>query len=148
MILPYFDYRDVIYSTASQEMLDKLQRLQNRCLKICLNVNNRFNTDVLDAMSKCPKLPERRRVHVNNFMYGRMSKEQLLDTRDIRTRAHDAPLFKIKVPKNETYKRSVEYAGSQQWNSLAADVRNIRDASSFKRFQKCELQRSILPLEA
>ena len=30
MILPYFDYGDVIYGSASQESLDKLQRLQNR----------------------------------------------------------------------------------------------------------------------
>ena len=35
MILPYCDYGDVIYNSASQEGLDKLQRLQNRCLKIC-----------------------------------------------------------------------------------------------------------------
>ena len=148
MILPYFDYGDVIYSTAGQEMLDKLQRLQNRCLKMCLNVNNRSNTDALHTITNCPELAERRRAHVNNFMHGRLSREQLLDTRDIRTRVHDAPLFKIVVPKNETYKRSVEYAGSQQWNSLAADTRNIRDASAFKRFQKCELQRSLAHLNA
>ena len=42
-----------------------------------------------------PKLQERRRAHINNFMYKRLDKAALRDNRDIRTRAHDAPLFKV-----------------------------------------------------
>ena len=36
MILPFFDYADVIYHNASVSELEKLQRLQNRALKLCL----------------------------------------------------------------------------------------------------------------
>ena len=39
MILPYLDYGDILFSTANRQKLDKLQRLQNKCLKICLNVH-------------------------------------------------------------------------------------------------------------
>ena len=46
MILPYFDYGDVIYNQGNQDGLDKLQRLQNRCLKICKGYNVRFDTGV------------------------------------------------------------------------------------------------------
>ena len=31
MILPYFDYGDIIHNTANKDGLEKLQRLQNRC---------------------------------------------------------------------------------------------------------------------
>ena len=60
-------------------------------------------------------------------MYIRKNREHLLDERDNRTRAHDAPLFKIEIPTNQAYKRSVEYAGSKQWNGLTVDIRSARD---------------------
>ena len=136
MILPYLDYGDIIYNTASQEGLDKLQRLQNRCLKICKNLSIRFDTKELHSITKFPMLETRRRAHINNFMYKRLKKVSLVDTRDIRTRAHDAPLFKIKIPKNEAYKRSVQYAGAVQWNSLSKETRNVESFDRFKLGQK------------
>ena len=36
MLLPYFDYADVIYCKANTTDLDKLQRLQDRCMGLCL----------------------------------------------------------------------------------------------------------------
>ena len=39
-------------------------------------------------------------------------------------------------PKSEPIKRSVMYAGAIEWNSLDADIRNMKDIVSFKRFQK------------
>ena len=68
MILQYFDYGDVVYNQASQEGLEKLQRLQNRCLKICKGYNMRFDTDALHAIIKVPLLKQRRQAHINNFI--------------------------------------------------------------------------------
>ena len=136
MIIPYLDYGDVIYGTASQDGLDKLQRLQNRCLKICKRVNVRFNTNDLHAVTETPLLKDRRRAHLNNFMYDRLSRHELRDDREIRTRAHDAPLFKAKVPKLEAYKRSVNYSGAVQWNGLSAEMHNMGNKTIFKAKQK------------
>ena len=136
MILPYFDYGDVIYNSACKDGLDKLQRLQNRCLKICKHVHVRYSTKELHAETKMPMLDVRRTAHINNFMFKRLEKLDLVDDRNIRTRAHDAPLFKVKVPKCEAYKRSVEYAGSLQWNNLPSRMRNIDSYDSFKAKQK------------
>ena len=36
MILPYFDYGDLFLINANQQLLGKIQRIQNRGLKICL----------------------------------------------------------------------------------------------------------------
>ena len=136
MILPYFDYGDILYNTACKEGLDKLQRLQNRCLKICINVNVRFDTNELHTRTNMPMLQARRTAHLNNFMYRRLAKTELLDRRDIRTRAHDAPLFRVAIPKVEAYKRSVEYAGSLQWNTLSKSERSICNFDAFKARQK------------
>ena len=136
MILPYFDYGDAIYNSANKDGLDKLQRVQNRCLKICKNVDRRYNTEELHRRTVMPKLQYRRTAHINNFMFKRLNRIDLRDIRDIRTRAHDAPLFKVPIPKLEAFKRSMVYAGSVQWNSLPADVRNIKSYHAFKAKQK------------
>ena len=97
MILPYFDYGDVIYNSASQDIL------QIRCFKICKNLNIRHDTEDLHTITKMPMLADRRKAHVNNFVHARTNNVVMLDTRNIRTRAHDAPLFRINIPKNEAY---------------------------------------------
>ena len=107
MILPYFDYRDVVYGNAGQEELEKLQRLQNKCLKICKRYDRRAETAALHSETGVPMLKSRRVAHVNNFMHSRLSNMDLVDNRDIRTRAHGAPLFKIKTPSLTAYMRSV-----------------------------------------
>ena len=103
MVLLYFDYGDVIYSTSCQEWLEKLQRLQNRGLKICTGFNVRFNTKGIHSITNMPQLKARKEAHINNFMYCRLNNRSLVDDRNIRTRAHDAPLFRVSIPKNETY---------------------------------------------
>ena len=143
MILPYFDYGDIIYMNSNQDGLDKLQRLQNRCLKICKRLDRRHETKDLHVITRCPMLSDRRTAHINNFMYKRLVREHHVDDRDIRTRAHDAPLFRLEVPKLEAYKRSVKYSGASQWNSLPAEVRNIDNFKQFKAMQKNFLELSV-----
>ena len=69
MILPFFDYADVIYDKARQADLDKLQRAQNKCLKACMLVNIKTGTDFIHSHTKVPKLCNRRKVHLRNLMY-------------------------------------------------------------------------------
>ena len=59
MILPYFDYADIVYDIARQGDLDKLQRAQNKGLKICMSVNVKTDTDYVHSHSKIPKLSNR-----------------------------------------------------------------------------------------
>ena len=136
MILPYFDYCDVIYQTTCMSDLDKLQRLQNKCLKTCLGLNRLHNTKEVHSMAKCAYLGPRRKGHVCNFMYKRQSKAELMDGRNINTRQHDAPLFRVTHPSKEAFKRSVQYAGSLMWNELPVNVRLLDNYIVFKARQK------------
>ena len=118
MLLPYFDNADVIFNKSNSSDLDKLQRLQNRCLRICLGHDRMFSTDKVHKQASVPLLVDGRKAHVLNFMYLRKKKVHLLNNREIRTRAHDAPLFNICIPRCEAYKRSVSYAGDQSGITL------------------------------
>ena len=144
MILPYLDYADVIFHKANELGLSKLQRLQNRCLKICANLNRLFSTDQLHKNLSIPFLADRRKAHVLNFMYSRMSRPELLNTREIRTRAHDAPLFNVTIPRCEGFKQSIGYFGSTEWNELQPSTHNIDPFLAFKYHNKKEM---FKPLE-
>ena len=143
MMLPYFDYADVIFDTALNKDITKLQRLQNRCLKISLGKERRFCTEAAHKLANVPFLKDRREAHILNFMYHRSSNKSLLNSREIRTRAHDAPLFEIIIPRCEAFKRSVGYAGGTKWNELPPGLRNTNTFQEFKTIQK---KKMLLPL--
>ena len=139
MILPYFDYCDEIYQTACKNDLDKLQRLQNKCLKTCLNLHKLCETRAVHMQAKCVQLESRRKAHISNFMFKKQSRVELMDNRDICTRQHDAPLFLVKHPSKESFKRSVQFSGPTIWNNLPPETRLIREYSCFKSLQKRQM---------
>ena len=143
MVLPYFDYADIVYDKARQVDLDKLQRAQNKCLKTCMLVNCRTDTDYVHSYTKVPKLIDRRKVHLRNFMFQRKKNKSLLDLTEVCTRSRDAPLFKTDFPKCEAYKRSVLYNGAAEWNALDVETRNVDLLLPFKFRQRRWLQDTI-----
>ena len=71
MLLPYFDYADVIYHKSNSTDLNKLQRLQNRCLRICMGFDRMYSVDRAHKLTDVPFLIDRRKAHVLNFMFKR-----------------------------------------------------------------------------
>ena len=136
MLLPYLDYADVVFHKSNSTDLDKLQRLQNRCLRICLGQDRRFSTDRTQKLASVPFQSDRHKAHTLNFMYLRKDKKNLLNKNEIRTRAHDAPLFNITIPRCEAYEHSVSYSGGTEWNNLDPAIRNTDSYLAFKYLQK------------
>ena len=68
-ILPYFDQGDILYIDAFQKDRTKLQKLQNRALRICLNANNRHHIANLHNTTNIPYLSDRRSYHLNVYAY-------------------------------------------------------------------------------
>ena len=139
MLLSYLDNGDVIFCNSNKKDLDKLQRLQNKCLRICMGKDRLFHTHGAHVQAKVPYLEDRRLAHVRNFMYKRKSNRELLNNREIRTRAHDAPVFEVPIPRCESFKRSVCFHGSNKWDNLPAKTRNIVSFPAFKHAQKIEM---------
>ena len=104
MILPVMEYGDIAYDNSNQKLLDKLQTLQNKALRICLNRQGHVPVILLHRECKIAKLEARRIAHLRMFMFKQRENEIIVNRRDIRTRAHDALLFTMIRPNNEKYK--------------------------------------------
>ena len=99
MILPYIEYGDVIIDAANDKQLNKLQKIQNHCLRICLQANPRTKLIELHSRAKLNYLADRRYSHLLNIMFRRKSNPVYLDDRQIATRLHRGSLFKVGHPK-------------------------------------------------
>ena len=133
MIMPFLDYADVVYHNASAKELEKLQRLQNRALKLCLGFHKREDTEFVHRSAKVPLLENRRKSHVFNFMYKRKELNHNIDVPVKCTRSADAPRFILPTPNLQCYKRSLEYSGAKAWNELPKELKLIPNYLSFKR---------------
>ena len=131
-ILPIIDYGDIIYANANNFLVTKLQRAQNRCIKICFKVNQRTATDVIHARVRLPKLLDRRLAHQKILAFKRSKQSRYLDQRYLSTRLRDGPVLKVDVLHSETDRKSVEYSTGVLWNALDVEVRNIDSLHTFK----------------
>ena len=136
MIIPYFDYGDVLYHCSSVKLLDKLQSLQNRGLKICFGQGIGLTIEEMHIRSNMSFLQQRRVQHVYTFMYKQQTNHEILDVRNIRTRAHDASLYITIRPMCAKYKQNVFYYGARLWNLLPVNERKIDTYENFKNVQK------------
>ena len=90
-ILPYFDQGDILFIDAFKKDTDKLQKLQNRALRICLNTNNRHHIVNLHNTTKISYLNDRRIYHLKIYAFSKTRQPEYLDNVQIRTRHREAP---------------------------------------------------------
>ena len=103
-ILPYFDYADILCIASYQCTLNKLQKQQNRALRICLRLGSCTKVNVLHKMVKIELLSDGRNSHLLNFMYKRKESPQYIYNTEGKTRLFDA----IGLNKSRIIRTSVE----------------------------------------
>ena len=135
-ILPYFDHGDISYNKTFTRALNKLQKLQNRALKLCLGKDARYNTDLLHIEANPPKSEKRRIAHLLNFAFHRAHNDQYIRLFDRDLRGGDAPLLYEPFSRCESFRRSIVYQCASHWNALLVNERNILEYDSFKLKQK------------
>ena len=136
MIAPIMDYGDIIYAGTSSLNLDKLQKLQNRGLRICTNEHFYIPVILLHQRCTVPNLLTRRICSIRKYMYKQQNNADIVVNRNIRTRRHAAVIYETCIPALEKYKKGTIYRGIQEWNNLPADTRNINTYNKFKTHQK------------
>ena len=138
-IAPYFDYGDILYHGTSLLLTDRLQRLQNRALKICLRLHPLTPTATVHKKAKINYLEDKRTSHLLKFAFKKCQNREnrLLPTRA--TRANIGPMLKYVKAKKKIARRSVEYKAEVLWNHLPPPKRLIDDYNAF-----CEDQFVIL----
>lgn len=88
MILPLFDYGDIIYLATSGQLLNKLRILLNRAIRVVGRLKNRDNTDETAARLGIQSLEKRRLCHLLHHARWMASTGKCKDNRNIRTRSH------------------------------------------------------------
>ena len=146
MILPYFCYGDVFMHNLSAKTYDRMQKLQNKALRICLQRQNRCNVRQLHKDSDVNYLEERRDVNLLNFMYKRKENNVLLHRGQRVLRRYDADIFVEHVSNNNTFESSVVFQGSTKWNRLPVEERRILTQEGFKSKQKLKLRNLLLAM--
>ena len=132
MVLPYFDYGDILFLSANKDLLNDLQIAQNRCLKICLKLPWLTNTDLVHKKAKITKLGPRRIYHMNNFMYKRSRDPLYQDVKDLPTRKFLGPVVNRFKSNGNLYFKSIEHLGAMLWNDLKPEYRLLPTIKRFK----------------
>ena len=141
-ILPDFDYADVIYDSFSQQNAQKLQVMQNQCLKACTNSNRRTSTADLHQRVNMPLLSTRRKVHTCNFVYKGINNQRSKGVNNMykqqarrntnNTRAIENRDLVIPFSKLETCKGNVRIRGAEYYNSINPSTKSAPSYNAFK----------------
>ena len=95
----------------------------------------------MHVRSNLSKLYDSRIQHVCNFMSRQQNNLEILDIRDIRTRADENILYITDRPQCEKYKKNIFYYGACIWNKLPVKERKIQKFEQFK----CAQKRKVFP---
>ncbi len=142
LVLPHFDYVDVVYMTATNEQLGRLQLIQKQSCRI-LRAHKRTHITDMHTMLKLPMLDTRRNNHLSalchkniydaeesslNYVFTRVA-----DNRS-RTTRHSSKMNMV-VPNIRSTKGrlSIRYRGPKHWNGLTNKQKDIENHDTFKR---------------
>ena len=142
MIRPHLEYGDFIVGTANQNFINKLDRLQDKAVRLAeyRTYENRQNISDLMNVLGIEKLEIRRNHSLLNLMYTESkipsnieeSKDYMIlrSTKKVKMKSDFTKLTKIQ--------RSPYYRGLKLWNSLPENVQKEESKSKFKfKLSKC-----------
>ena len=143
MLCLFLYFCDIVYNCANVDQLDRLQRIQNRCLKHCLKVPRLTSTDFVHQEANLPKLVFRRQYHAQIRGFRLIQVPAFVDHRPLRTRWALHPLLKYILIHSAAYQKCTEVYVAQTWNSLPPEVRGTDTFAEFKSQMKVSLLSTI-----
>lgn len=152
LIIPIFDYMDIIYHNYGvHETIgeaDKLERLQNICIRYVLNVNRREHITPYRNELNLLKLFDRRILHIGNILNKIILSESppylshLINVNKNNTRSLNKLI--VNMPKNNFHKTSLFIGAPGVWNNIPEPIRNVDSCDEFKNeFKKYLLNENL-----
>ena len=131
-VLPILEYGDVLYAGVKKDTLRKIQKAQNRGLKVAQRTDYLTPTYDIHARAKLNMLEDRLYVHQLKEAFIRCQKPRYRDNRNLVTRAWDGPILKCYTAHSCAYTRSLEHSLAFVWNDLIPADRMIDSLDKFK----------------
>lgn len=132
--MPYLEYVLFILNACTDRLLTRLQRLQNRGLRICLRSDQRTPVIHMHQKARCLTVKDKIRMNtikqMHRKIYNPCCRYRKIPARTMRNTV--APLFAEIFLNSVKFQKSLCGFGFTIWNTLEADVRGIRDRESFK----------------
>ena len=127
MILPVFDYGDIMTDCGSDGLVKDIQTLQNHCLRTCIGVKNPqlISRVVLHELCHCETLIVRRTRNLLGRMYKalRLIDNTVVPKRNLRSNVKIK--LKVQRPSAQLYRDSPLYRGHLAWEALDAEVQHL-----------------------
>lgn len=133
-ILPLMEYGNIVNSLIPLNQRRKLQRIQNRDLKIIYTNLPTTTTEDLHIRAKIAPIAQRSDRQLLCLMYRRAQlpdKYPQIQT-NVTTRANERIRFATPRPKTEKYKKYPMYRGSQLWDTLSPETQKLTSYELFK----------------
>ena len=131
IILPLFDYADIVYDSASKKHTDRLQKLQNRAGRIILNINpyNHISNNDIHVKLGWKSLHSRRKWHLNILVYKSLNNlappylEESFKYCNYPYSLRSQGNIKLPKPKSECCRKMFVYKGSREYNALPLSIK-------------------------
>ena len=134
-VLPLTEYVSFVMTLNNKHDVEKLQKLQNRALRMCFNIYDHKDITIsrLHELGNVDLLYKRRMLQLMNMMYENKirSMHERIGVRN--TRQTDKYIFDINLVNLELYSRSPYYIGSKFWNGLPKPVQDLNTKEKYKR---------------
>ena len=113
--------------------VEKLQRLQNRCLLMSLNIYNPRDVSALRLHEICnlSYLSTRRHTQLAKLMFNLAQRKKFKKIAGRETRVNDSYNFATDIVHLGIYLNSPYYTGAKLWNDLPLEIKNTHDKSVF-----------------
>lgn len=142
ILLPIIDYADVCYCDATEDQLNKLERLLNVCIRYVFGLRKYDHISAYRSQLKWLKIRFRRDTHIlcllYNILHNPMSPSYLkerfcpLSCSDRPSRSSQHLLLKTPVHKTSFYTDSFTVSAIRLWNSLPVEIREAASLGIFK----------------
>lgn len=134
-MLSYLEYGSIFLDGLPLNLLSKLQRLQNKCLRICHHADKSTSNVDLHFASKLLPLRLRRKSAVSKFFVKKVRQSPELLSEPVRkgNRSSHNRNIKLLLPRTNKFKYSLSYAGWQFWNTLPAKLWMCNYFPSFRK---------------
>ena len=141
MILPLLEYCNIIFNSGSKSKLDKIDKIQSKCIRIienCHDITSRDKENVLCSRYNLDSLQNRRDIQLACIMYRLSKMNRYIDNTVYREnlRSEDKIKFNCPFTKISKIRKSPFYRGVDLWNSLKVEHHRAENKKKFKNLLK------------
>ena len=147
LMLPQFDYLDIIWSRANITKLNELDIIYKKVAKIALDFDIQERSILVYKEMKWLPLHIRRQLHLTAYMYriiNGLSPKHFMDKFSyISGCSRDGNNCNLYTNKSRTHKEFY-YLGAKCWNILPQSLRNMENVKDFTKAYKNQLLNAIV----